>query len=136
MTLEDFNDNAPVFKPSNVYHANISEGQDIDSEALRVETFDPDKNQIVTYQIQNAETSAFRINPNTGRIILLVCLFDCLFILFYFFFCFFFLFIFLFIFFFLLLLFFFVFFCLCVCVCVCMYVLNTFLSIGILAVSH
>ena len=82
MTLEDFNDNAPVFKPSNVYHANISEGQDIDSEALRVETFDPDKNQIVTYQIQNAETSAFRINPNTGRILLIVCLFDCLFILF------------------------------------------------------
>ncbi|XP_046351403.2 cadherin-23-like isoform X2 [Haliotis rufescens] len=67
VTLEDYNDNAPLFLPTPMYSANISEGQDVDSEALRVETVDPDKNQQVTYTI-NDRFEAFKIDPRTGII--------------------------------------------------------------------
>ncbi|XP_067673633.1 cadherin-23-like isoform X2 [Haliotis asinina] len=67
VTLEDYNDNPPLFLPTPTYSANISEGQDVDSEALRVETVDPDKNQQVTYTI-NDRFDAFKIDSRTGII--------------------------------------------------------------------
>ncbi|XP_050394981.1 cadherin-23 isoform X6 [Patella vulgata] len=66
--LEDSNDNAPVFKPSSTYVVNISEGQDIESEALRVEAVDPDKNQQVTYDLDTIGDVNFKIDQQTGII--------------------------------------------------------------------
>ncbi|ESO87057.1 hypothetical protein LOTGIDRAFT_154544 [Lottia gigantea] len=68
IVLADANDNAPVFKPSSTYTVKISEGQDIDNEALRVEATDPDKNQLVKFTLGSDGEKHFKIDEDTGII--------------------------------------------------------------------
>ena len=66
MTIEDVNDNHPMFKPNNTYSIKVSEGLEADSEVLRLETVDIDKNQIVTYEMGNDPSQNFSVGTLTG----------------------------------------------------------------------
>lgn len=69
--IDDENDNPPIFDPS-TYHAQVNETDEIDTFVSKVIASDRDigVNQDITYQFidQNAETSQFRIQKNTGEI--------------------------------------------------------------------
>ena len=66
------NDNSPRFqqdnKWDNMYSIKVSEGLDTGSEVLRVEAVDIDKNQIVTYEMDNDPSQNFTIDTANGKI--------------------------------------------------------------------
>lgn len=72
ITLLDINDNAPQFLPNASYSLKISEGLELQSEVLRLETLDKDKNQLISYQMGRDPDSNFIVTENSGTIPLTV----------------------------------------------------------------
>lgn len=68
ITIEDYNDNAPEFLPDTSYTLRISEGLELQSEVLRFETRDRDKNQLISYKMDKDQNNNFVVTENTGRL--------------------------------------------------------------------
>ncbi|XP_053392678.1 cadherin-23-like isoform X2 [Mercenaria mercenaria] len=66
MTLLDYNDNSPEFLPNASYNLKISEGLEPQSEVLRFETRDKDKNQQISYQMDKDPNNNFIVTENSG----------------------------------------------------------------------
>ena len=69
VNVVDVNDNDPTFSQRN-YHTTIREDTPLGARVITVLATDKDKgnNSIVTYSLDNATTSLFRIDPNSGII--------------------------------------------------------------------
>ena len=71
VTIEDVNDNYPMFKQGSsyqdTYNISVFEGIEDDSEVLRLETEDRDKDKGVTYEMGSDPSRNFSVTPNTGK---------------------------------------------------------------------
>ena len=73
ITLSDYNDNPPVFQPSDQFRVNVSEAESLNSVILRVMATDADRGQQVTYALERSNDDAtgvdsFSIIESSGRI--------------------------------------------------------------------
>jgi hypothetical protein len=68
VTLQDVNDNHPLFLPGPEYHVNVSEGREINDLVVTVSAMDQDKKQSITYSIGQDAVNSFQItNPSVGK---------------------------------------------------------------------
>jgi protocadherin-16/23 len=69
ISVQDVNDNWPVFYPSQ-YSVNLGTNSQSGKEVVAVRATDPDSNKygVITYKIVSGNTNIFAIDPSSGII--------------------------------------------------------------------